>query len=69
MQPKRKVLIVGDGPTVRDEVAAALSAGGYGVARASQFDLPFAMAREQPDLVLCRRGNALVRRSVEDGDG
>jgi DNA-binding response OmpR family regulator len=52
MQAKRKVLVVGDSQTVRDRVGAMLGGAGFGVARASQFELPFAMAREQPDLVL-----------------
>ena len=57
MPPKQKVLVVGDSKTEREAVALAFQRRGFRTGTASPFELRFAAAREQPDLVLLDLGS------------
>jgi CheY-like chemotaxis protein len=52
MDAKPKILLVGDSKTERDGLELALGRRGFEVKVSSTFELKFAVALEQPDLVL-----------------
>jgi CheY-like chemotaxis protein len=67
MEQKRKILVAGDRRTERITLADALARGRYSVALASCGELPFAMAREHPDLILVDVGKPLPSASYLRG--
>ena len=57
MPPKSKVLVISDSKAERESFARAFESRGIQATVASPFELGFAAAREQPDLVLLDVGN------------
>lgn len=69
MDPTLKILLVGDAAPLREALARAIEERGFSARVASTFELPFAAAHEQPDLVVVdagKLGAADVSRLVKE---
>lgn len=70
--PRTKIIVASNAVSERDAIAFALRQHGFRTLSVSTFELPFATALEQPDLVLIdvdRLGVEEVRRLVDEGAG